>query len=135
MERAPAIVLYDDHCGYCSANAEKGRRYQREGALEWLGNSTPRAQEMLKQRGLLGKELETLIVLDGERAYLESDAVVRSAQGLRWPWRIWAGIRFLPKRARDRVYRKVAEDRDRHGCHVRGFAPDTPPVVPPRRDH
>ena len=121
---APAIVLYDDRCGFCTENAEKGRRYQREGALEWLGNSTPRAQAMLKERGLLGKEEETLIVLEGERHYLESDAVVRSAQGLRWPWRVYAGLRFLPKPMRDRAYRKVAEDRDRHGCHL-------PPAAPP----
>ena len=122
---APAIVLYDDRCGYCTTNARRGMRYQRAGALRWLGNSTPEAQELLRQRGLLGKEEETLIVLDGERAFLESDAVVRSAQGLRWPWRMYAGLRFLPKRLRDRAYRKIAEDRDRHGCHL-------PPPGPPR---
>lgn len=114
----PAVVLYDDRCGFCTENAHKGMRYQRAGALEWLGNSTPRAQQMLQERGLLGKELETLIVLDGERAHLESDAVVRSAQGLRWPWRMYAGLRFLPKGMRDKAYRKIAEDRDRHGCHL-----------------
>lgn len=118
VEQAPAIVLYDDQCGYCSGTAERGRRYQRPGALEWLGNSTPRAQDLLRQHGILGKELETLIVLEGDRHYLESDAVVRSAQGLRWPWRVWAGIKFLPKSMRDRAYRKVAADRDRHGCHL-----------------
>lgn len=111
-------MLYDDHCGFCTTNAEKGRRYQRKGALEWLGNSTPRAQAMLKEHGILGKEEETLIVLDGDRHYFESDAVVRSAQGLRWPWRMYAGIRFLPKSMRDRAYRTIAEDRDRHGCHL-----------------
>jgi predicted DCC family thiol-disulfide oxidoreductase YuxK len=120
----PAIVLYDDRCGFCTENAVKGQRYQRPGALEWLGNSTPRAQAMLQERGLLGKEEETLIVLDGDRHFLESDAVVRSAQGLRWPWRVYAGLRFLPKALRDRAYRRIAEDRDRHGCHL------PPPTAP-----
>ena len=120
---AQAIVLYDDHCGFCTTNAKRGMRYQRAGALRWLGNSTSEAQEMLRGRGLLGKEEETLIVFDGERAFFESDAVVRSAQGLRWPWRVYAGLRFLPKSMRDRAYRKIAEDRDRHGCHL-PTAPD-----------
>lgn len=118
VEPDPAIVLYDDHCSYCTSSADKGRRYQRPGALEWLGNSTPRAQDLLRQHGIVGKELETLIVLEGDLHYLESDAVVRSAQGLRWPWRVWAGIKFLPKSMRDRAYRKIAADRDRHGCHL-----------------
>jgi predicted DCC family thiol-disulfide oxidoreductase YuxK len=121
---APAIVLYDDHCGFCTTNARKGMRYQRKGALRWLGNSTPEAQAMLRERGLLGKEEETLIVFDGDRSFFESDAIVRSAQGLRWPWRVYAGLRFLPKSMRDRAYRKIAEDRDRHGCHL-------PPVMAP----
>lgn len=113
-----AVVLYDDRCGSCSANAARGRRHQREGALEWIGNSTPRAQAMLRERGLLGKEQETAIVLDGDRHYLDSDAIVRSAQGLRWPWRMAAGLRFLPKRLRDRAYRRIADGRDRPGCHL-----------------
>jgi len=121
-EASPAIVLYDDRCGFCTGTAQKGMRHTRPGALEWLGNSTPRAQAMLEERGLSGKEEETLIVLDGARAHLFSDAIVRAAQGLRWPWRMYAGIRFLPKRLRDRAYRKVAADRDRHGCHL----PDSP---------
>lgn len=123
---APAIVLYDDHCGFCTTNAKRGMRYQRTGALRWLGNSTPEAQAMLRERGLLGKEEETLIVFDGDRAFFESDAVVRSAQGLRWPWRVYAGLRFLPRSLRDRAYRKIAEDRDRHGCHLPPVAPAKP---------
>ena len=121
---APALVLYDDRCGSCSRSAARGRRYQRAGALEWLGNSTPRAQALLRERGLLGREEETLIVLEGERAYLESDAVVRSAQGLRWPWRLCAALRLVPKAWRDRWYRRVAQDRERHACHLP--APEAP---------
>ena len=112
------MVIFDDHCGFCTENAHKGMRYQRKGALEWLGNSTPRAQALLAEHGLSGKEEETLIVLQGQRAYLFSDAVVRSAQGLRWPWRVYAGLRFLPKPWREAWYRRLAADRDKHGCHL-----------------
>lgn len=118
MPEEPAIVLYDGDCGFCSEKAEKGRKFQRAGALEWLDNGSPRAKALLAERGLSGKEEETLIVLDGERAHLHSDAVVRSAQGLRWPWRMYAGIRFLPKAWRDAWYRRLAADRDKHGCHL-----------------
>jgi predicted DCC family thiol-disulfide oxidoreductase YuxK len=131
-DASPAVVLYDDRCGFCTSNAEKGQRYQRAGALRWLGNSTPEAQALLRERGLLGKEEETLIVLDGDRAFMESDAVVRSAQGLRWPWRVYAGLRFLPKSMRDRAYRKIAEDRDRHDCHLPTPAAQTAEPAEPR---
>lgn len=119
MSGEPAIVLYDGSCGMCTQNARKGRRYQRAGALEWVDNSSDEGQALLKERGLLGKELDSLIVLEPDRAYLDSDAVVRSAQGLRWPWRAYAGIRFLPKSVRDMMYRRMAAQRTRHTeCRV-----------------
>ena len=111
---APAIVLYDGACGMCSENARKGRLYQRPGALEWIDNSSDEAQALLRGRDLVGKEQDSLIVIEGDRAYLDSDAIVRSAQGLRWPWRAYAGIRFLPKAMRDGVYRRIAAQRTRH---------------------
>ena len=121
--QTPAVVLYDGDCGFCSRSARRGMRLQRPGALEWLDNGSARAKAMLAERGLSGKEEETLIVLDGTRAYLHSDAVVRSAQGLRWPWRMSAGIRFLPRSWRDAWYRRLAADRGKHACHL--------PAVPP----
>lgn len=125
----PAVVLYDDHCGMCTANAAKGRKYQRAGALEWVGNSSDEGQALLRGRGLLGKEQDSLIVLDGDRAFLDSDAIVRSAQGLRWPWRACAGIRFLPKALRDAAYRRIAANRSRHAeCRL------PTPEADPNRD-
>ncbi|MFA5943305.1 MAG: DCC1-like thiol-disulfide oxidoreductase family protein [Candidatus Thermoplasmatota archaeon] len=111
---APAIVLYDGACGMCSENARKGRLYQRPGALAWVDNSSNEGQALLRRRGLLGKEQDSLIVLEGDQAYLDSDAAVRSAQGLRWPWRAYAGIRFLPKAMRNAMYRRIAAQRSRH---------------------
>jgi|ERR1041385_4728354 predicted DCC family thiol-disulfide oxidoreductase YuxK len=125
MEQKPAIVLYDGGCGMCTSNAERGRRYQRPGALEWVDNASKEGQAMLRERGLLGQEQDSLIVLEGERAYLGSDAIVRSAQGLRWPWRAYAGIRFLPKSWRDAAYRRVAANRSRHAeCRLPAARPD-----------
>jgi predicted DCC family thiol-disulfide oxidoreductase YuxK len=124
MDQPPAVVLYDGACGMCSENARKGRLYQRKGALQWVDNGSDEGQALLRERGLLGKEEDSLIVLDGERAYLDSDAIVRSAQGLRWPWRAYAGIRFLPKSMRDALYRRIAAERSRHAeCRL--------PMAPP----
>ena len=128
----PAIVLYDGACGTCRATMERGRRYQRPGALDWVDNSSERGQALLRGRGLLGKEQDSLIVLDGDRAYLDSDAIVRSAQGLRWPWRAYAGIRFVPKALRDAAYRRAAANRSRHAeCRLPTAAGETEGAAEP----
>ncbi len=92
MGRPPAIVLYDGGCGMCSAGARRGQRWQKTGALRWVDNGSDEGQALLRERGLVGKEQDTLIVLDGGRAYVESAAVVRSLRGLRWPWKAAAAL-------------------------------------------
>lgn len=108
-----ATVLYDGACGMCSKGAQRGQRHQREGALRWLDNASDEAQRLLRQHGLVGREDESLIVFGDGRAYLDSDAVVRTARGLRWPWRTIAAVRLVPRPWRDAAYRRIAGRRKR----------------------
>lgn len=113
MSDGPALVLYDGACGLCRGTMERGRRGQRPGALEWLDNASPEAQAALARHGLLGQEEDSLIVVSREAAFLRSDAIVRVMQGLRWPWRVGAALRFIPNRWRDAAYRHIAARRSR----------------------
>ncbi|MEO7397057.1 MAG: DCC1-like thiol-disulfide oxidoreductase family protein [Ilumatobacteraceae bacterium] len=114
MSREPAIVLYDGACGMCRGNMEQGKLYQRPGAIEWIDNSSDEGQALLRERGLLGKEKDSLIVIEGQRVSLDSAAIIRSALGLRWPWKAFAAIWILPRPLRDAVYRRTAKNRARH---------------------
>lgn len=110
----PAVVLYDGSCGVCTDSMLKGKRYQRAGALEWVDNGSETGQALLRERGLIGKERDSLIVVEGDRVSLDSTAIVRSALRLRWPWKAYAAIWVVPKPLRDAAYRRVAANRARH---------------------
>ena len=60
------------------------------------------------------KRLQLLCLLvDGERAWKDSDAIRRVVGGLGGAWRIAHALALLPRGLRDRVYRLVARNRYR----------------------
>jgi predicted DCC family thiol-disulfide oxidoreductase YuxK len=56
---------------------------------------------------------DTIIVVQGDRALRDSDAVLAIYAGLGWPWRIVAAARPVPRSLRDPLYRWVARNRYR----------------------
>lgn len=113
---APAIVLYDGSCGLCTGTMSRGQRCQRPGAIEWVDNGSSEGQALLREHGLLGKEKDSLIVIEGDRVSIESAAIVRSSLRLRWPWKASSALWIVPKPLRDAVYRRVSASRARHAA-------------------
>ena len=124
--RGQAIVLFDGSCGMCTANMRRGMRYQRPGAIRWVDNGSEEGQALLRERGLLGKEQDSLIVIEGGRVSLESGAVVRTALRLRWPWKASAATWVVPKPLRDALYRRVSANRAKHAACRLPAARDDP---------
>jgi predicted DCC family thiol-disulfide oxidoreductase YuxK len=56
---------------------------------------------------------DSLILVEGERALRDSDAVLAIYDGLGWPWRLVALGRIVPRFLRDPAYRWVARNRYR----------------------
>jgi predicted DCC family thiol-disulfide oxidoreductase YuxK len=116
-----AIVLYDGACGMCVDAAEKGRRWQRPGALRWVDNASAEGRAILRRHGLEGEADRSIVVVDSRGATTESAAAVRVARRLRWPWKAYAALWVVPKPVRDWVYRRIAARRIRT-CALPGEA-------------
>ena len=57
--------------------------------------------------------LQTLLVIDGERSWQHTAAILRVLHALGWPWRLaWVGW-LVPAPLRDALYRWVARNRYR----------------------
>ncbi|HUR25137.1 MAG TPA: DCC1-like thiol-disulfide oxidoreductase family protein [Candidatus Thermoplasmatota archaeon] len=115
-EDPPAIVLFDGSCGMCTGNMLRGRRWQRAGAIEWVDNGSDRGRSLLRDHGLLGKEQDSLIVIEGDRVSLGSSSIIRTALRLRWPWKASAAMWLAPRPLRDAVYRRVSANRSKHSA-------------------
>ena len=109
----PAIVVFDAVCLLCSANARFIAKHDRAGRFRLASMQSEAGAALYRRFGIDPADLETLILVDGDRALRDSDAVVAIWSGLGWPWRAAAAYRLIPASLRDPVYRRVARNRYR----------------------
>ena len=107
------IIVFDAMCVLCSANAAFVLRHDRAGRFRLASMQSPVGGELYRRFGIDPADPETLIVVTGDSALRDSDAVLAIWAGLPRPWRWLALLRAVPRALRDPLYRGVARHRYR----------------------
>ena len=107
------IILFDAKCVLCSANAQFILRHDRARHFRLAAMQGEVGAALLRRHGIDPADPDTIIVVDGDHALRDSDAVIAIYAGLGWPWRVAAAARIVPRALRDPVYRWVARHRYR----------------------
>lgn len=109
--RAHPIVLFDGVCTLC------------DGAVQFIIDRDPAAQfqfaslqsdtgrRLAAEHGVDGSALDTLVVIDGGRAFVWSGAVIQIARRMGRPWSWATVLAVVPRPVRDAAYRFVARHR------------------------
>jgi predicted DCC family thiol-disulfide oxidoreductase YuxK len=114
--KAPAtgagLVLYDGQCGLCNRSVRWLIEHDR-GRLRYAPLQGPTATAARARFPEIPQTLETVVFIEGERAYLRTKAFLHVARHLTWPWRAGYAFRWLPAGLIDPLYRFVARNRYR----------------------
>jgi predicted DCC family thiol-disulfide oxidoreductase YuxK len=111
-EDARPIVVFDAKCLLCSANARFILRHDRRRRFRLAAMQSEAGAALYRRFGIDPADPQTLILVEGERALRDSEAVLAIYAGLGWPWRsAAAALRLVPRAVRDPVYRWVARNR------------------------
>ena len=111
---AKPIVVFDGECALC--NGFVGWLIRRDTRAVFLiaGSSGDVGKAVVTAAGLEGAlTASTIVVWNGSRGLIRSDAIVAIARELPWPWRVVSWGRVVPRAWRDRLYRYVAARRSR----------------------
>jgi predicted DCC family thiol-disulfide oxidoreductase YuxK len=111
MSEGP-IIVFDAQCVLCSANAQFVLRHDRRGHFR-LAAMQGAGAALFARFGIDPADPDTMIVVEGDRAIRDSDAVLAIWRGLGWPWRALTLFGLVPRALRDRAYRWVARNRYR----------------------
>jgi predicted DCC family thiol-disulfide oxidoreductase YuxK len=110
---ARPIIVFDALCLLCSANAQFVLKHDRSGRFRLASVQSEAGAALCRRFGIDPDRPDSLILVEGERALRDSDAILAIWRGLGWPWRLGAAGRFVPRALRDPLYRWVARNRYR----------------------
>ena len=119
------IIIFDGLCVLCSGSAQFVLRHDRRAVFRLLAAQTPLGRALYVHYGLDPHDYETMILVADGVAAFKSEAGIRIAQRLGFPWSFAAILRVLPRRWRDRLYDVLARNRYRtFGRRDTCFLPD-----------
>lgn len=119
------IVVFDGQCLLCNGWVQFLLRHDRGGRFRFASIQGEAGGRMLADAGLRVEGLQTLLLVDGDRSWQHTDAILRVLHGLGWPWRLAWAAWLIPRPLRDGLYRWLARNRYRwFGRSAQCMVPD-----------
>ncbi|QQS13212.1 MAG: thiol-disulfide oxidoreductase DCC family protein [Rhodospirillales bacterium] len=110
---AGPVILFDGVCVLCAGFVRFVVARDRACAYRFVAAQSPLGQALLVDLGLSTVDFESNVLIEDGRAHFKSEAFIRVASRLTWPWR-WAGtLRVCPRPLRDAAYDIIAGNRYR----------------------
>ncbi len=107
------IVLFDGVCNLCNRSVQFIIERDPEGRFRFASLQSGLGEELQTRLGIDSRGIDSILLVEGDRWYKESDAALRIARGMSGAWRLLWALRFLPRFLRDGAYRLIARNRYR----------------------
>lgn len=107
------IVLFDGVCNLCAGFVQFIVPRDPNGEFHFASLQSEVGQQLLADHGLADHDLDSIVLLEGDDAYVKSAAVIRIADLLGGVYTLARPLGYLPRRLRDRGYDVVAANRYR----------------------
>ncbi len=107
------IILFDGVCNLCDGFVQFVIRHDAAGKFRFASLQSEVGAEILQQHNLPKDQLSSVVLSDGDRFYVKSNAALRVIKELSAPWN-WLGLLLvLPRSLRDWGYDWIASHRYR----------------------
>lgn len=107
------IVVFDGVCVLCSGWVRFLSRVDRAGRYRFAAMQGGTGRALLMQHGLDPDDPVSFLLVRGDTAWTDSDAIVQVLAGLGGVWRLVHAMRLVPRALRDPIYRWIARNRYR----------------------
>ena len=107
------IVVFDAHCLLCSGSVQLLLRHDTHRRLRFATIQSDIGRNLLERAGVDAIQPDSFVLVDGQKTWTETAAVLRVAHALGWPWHLAWITWLIPYPLRDAVYRWIARNRYR----------------------
>ncbi len=107
------VLLFDGVCNLCNGSVQWVLLHDRKAQFRFAALQSETGQALLRQFGLDPAQLDTVVLVDGDRVFLRSDAPLEVARRLGGGWALLYAFKVLPRPLRNAVYDWVARNRYR----------------------
>ena len=106
-----AIVFYDGSCGFCQASVQFVLKYNRKQDLYFAPLQNGVLQQLVPEAQVPEPLPDAVLFYENGKLYVASDAALRIARYLNFPFSLFSYFRFIPVSFRNKVYSFVAKHR------------------------
>ncbi len=105
------IILFDGICNFCNRTVNIILDYDKDAKFQFAASQSIAGINKIKEFNLDQAVSASVILIDNEKVYKKTDAVIQIAKQLYgWP-RLFGFIKFIPRPIRDFVYDIIAKNR------------------------
>ena len=105
------IILFDGICNFCNRTINIILKYDKVAHFQFAASQSNAAIDIMQAFKIEQIAIASVILIDNEKVYTKTDAVIQIARHLKgWP-RLFRFIKFIPKPIRDCGYDLIAKNR------------------------
>lgn len=104
------VIFFDGVCNFCNASIQLVIRNDKQGRFHFASLQSEYAKQFFLTH-TIPKNIDSIVLWDGDRIYTQTSALLRIVRYLRFPWPIFMAAWFIPAFLRDPIYRFVARNR------------------------
>src|SRR5436305_633661 len=96
MANEHPIVLFDGVCNLCNRSVQFIIQHDPQGRFRFASLQSELGAELRVRLGIDPQAIDSIILIEGDRWYRESDAALRIARGLSGAWKMLWPLRLGP---------------------------------------
>ena len=112
MTQGP-ILLFDGVCNLCNSSVQFIIKRDPQSKFRFAALQSDFGIAALQKFGIPPGQMNSVILVMGERLYQKSDAVLEIVKNLSWLWPALYVFKLIPRFLRDWLYERVAGNRYR----------------------
>jgi predicted DCC family thiol-disulfide oxidoreductase YuxK len=104
------IILFDGVCNLCNSSVQFIIQRDPEGKYKFAAFQSGTGLELMKEYHIT-KELDSIVLIEGNQFFKKSNAAIRIGKNLRGGWKYLGLLAVVPLPIRDFFYDRMAKNR------------------------